>query len=100
MNPSNAKSAARNTYPFEIAFFVIPMCGLVGALIGGFCGLAFGFWMGSGYEPISPSDPADGPIYVAMAISMVSAVVGCVLGGAASVLGFIYVARKRYRRQS
>jgi membrane protein DedA with SNARE-associated domain len=52
---------------------------LAGMLLGAVVGYGIGMWMARSYQPYGPSDPRDAPIYVALGLTMFSAMIGAAI---------------------
>ena len=65
-------------------------CLFAGSFAGGIGGLALGWVLAFSYHKRGPSDPADAPVYAALALALLGAAIGTIVG---LVSGIIYSKR-------
>lgn len=78
-------------------YFAIVVAGtLIGAILLGLVGLLLGIFLAQGYVKRGPSDPADGPAYLGIALILLGASAGAILGFFVSLIICVQlVSRKR-----
>lgn len=73
---------------------------LVGAIVVGVAGLLIGLLMARGYTKRGSSDPADGPVYVALGLAFFGALTGAIIGFTVSTVWCGVLAHRKRKPQS